>query len=152
MADVFISYACKDKGFARDLHDAHKEAKRDPWIDWYSIPYSAQWKAEILAAIDAADNLVFIISPDSLGSWMCGEEVAHAVASKKRIVTILYHPVESEKLFPSSVDGTVQVYAMDIHELMALARESMTSQPSIQNCQKYFHVDKCPEFPSLPWW
>jgi TIR domain len=92
MAEVFISYARKDQGFARDLHDALQEAKRDPWVDWHSIPYSTQWKGEILAAIEAADKFLFIISPDSLRSWMCGEEVAHAVANRKRIVTILYHP------------------------------------------------------------
>jgi hypothetical protein len=72
MAGVFISYARKDKGFARDLHDALKDANRDPWVDWHSIPYSAHWKAAIFAAIEAADNFLFIISP----------------------------PFESEKLFP----------------------------------------------------
>jgi len=60
MAEVFISYARKDKGFARDLHDALKEANRDSWVDWHSIPYSTQWKAEIFAAIEGADNVLFV--------------------------------------------------------------------------------------------
>jgi TIR domain len=77
MAEVFISYGRADRVFARDLHDALKEQKRDPWIDWHSIPYSTKWHAEILAAIEAVDNFLFIISPDSLRSWMCGQEVAH---------------------------------------------------------------------------
>jgi hypothetical protein len=98
MAEVFISYARTDRVFARDLRDALKEEKRDPWVDWHSIPYSTKWHAEILAAIEAADNFLFIISLDSLRSWMCGEEVRHAVACKKRIITILYRPVDCEKL------------------------------------------------------
>jgi WD40 repeat protein len=99
MAGVFISYSRKDKVFARDIRDELNEAKRDPWIDWHSVPYSTKFKDEIFAAIEAADNFLFIISPNSLDSWMCGEEVAHALASKKRIVTILHEPVDPEKLF-----------------------------------------------------
>ena len=100
MAEVFISYAREDQGFARDIHAALQKVNRDTWIDWRSIPDSAQWRAEIFAAIEAADNFLFIISPDSLRSEMCGQEVAHAVANKKRIVTILYHPVDHDELLP----------------------------------------------------
>ena len=58
------------------------------------------WGAAIFANIEAADNFLFVISPDSLSSWMCGKEVAHAVAKNKRIVTILYHPIDAKDLFP----------------------------------------------------
>jgi hypothetical protein len=100
MADVFISYARTDQGFARDLNNALQKLQRDTWIDWRSIPDSAQWRAEIFAAIEAADNFLFIISPNSLHSWMCGQEAVHAVANRKRIVTILYHLVEHDALLP----------------------------------------------------
>src|SRR5271167_2506166 len=100
MAEVFISYAREDQGFARDIHAALQKVNRDTWIDWRSIPDSAKWRAEIFAAIEAADNFLFIISPDSLRSSMCGLEVAHGVANKKRIVTILYHPVDPKELLP----------------------------------------------------
>ncbi|MGA9567697.1 MAG: TIR domain-containing protein [Candidatus Korobacteraceae bacterium] len=100
MAEVFISYARVDQGFARDLNHALQKLKRDTWIDWRSIPDSAEWRAEIFAAIDAADNFLFIISPDSLRSEMCKLEVAHALAGKKRVTTILYHPVDWNELLP----------------------------------------------------
>jgi hypothetical protein len=100
MAEVFISYARTDQGFARDLNTALQKLHRDTWIDWRSIPDSAQWRAEVFAAIEAADNFVFLISPDSLHSWMCGQEFAHALANKKRIVTILYHPVNPKDMVP----------------------------------------------------
>ena len=70
MAEVFISYAREDQGFARDLNATLQKLQRDTWIDWRSIPDSAQWRAEIFAAIEAADNFLFIISPDSVRSWM----------------------------------------------------------------------------------
>jgi TIR domain len=100
MAEVFISYARKDRGFVRDLHVALQKVNRDTWIDWRSIPESAKWRAEIFAAIEAADNFLFIISPDSLRSSMCKQEVAHAVASGKRILTVLYHNINQEELLP----------------------------------------------------
>ena len=94
MAEVFISYARVNQGFVRDLNNALQKLNRDTWIDWRSIPDSAEWRAEIFAAIDAADNFLFIISPDSLRSEMCKLEVAHALAGKKRVTTIHYHPVD----------------------------------------------------------
>src|ERR1019366_2316383 len=100
MAEVFISYARPDQGFARDLNAALQKLQRETWIDWRSIPDSAQWRAEIFAAIEAADNFVFIVSPSSLGSRVCGQEVAHAVANGKRIITILYHPADDKELLP----------------------------------------------------
>lgn len=98
--EVFISYAWTDIGFARDLNDALHELKREAWIDLCSIPDSAEWRKEIFTAIEAADNFLFIISPDSLHSSMCGQEVARAVASKKRILTVLYHEVDTREMFP----------------------------------------------------
>src|SRR3974390_108314 len=101
MAEVFISYARTDQGFARDLNSALQKLNRETWIDWRSIPDSAEWRTEIFAAIDAAVNFVFIISPDSLRpESFCGPEVAHALANKKRIITILYHPVDRHALYP----------------------------------------------------
>ncbi len=101
MAEVFISYAREDQGFARDLHTALQRVNRDTWIDWRSIPDSAKWRAEIFTAIEAADNFLFVISPDSVKSWMCGQEVSHAVANNKRLITVLYHSVESKELLPA---------------------------------------------------
>jgi hypothetical protein len=52
-------------------------------------------------------------------------------------------------LATASFDGTAQVYAMDIHDLMALARQRVTAHPSEEGCKKYLHVDKCPPFPEI---
>jgi hypothetical protein len=101
MAEVFISYAREDQGFARDIHAELQKVNRDTWIDWGSIPDSAKWRAEISAAIEAADNFLFVISPDSVKSWMCGQEVSHAVANNKRLITVLYHSVETKELLPA---------------------------------------------------
>jgi hypothetical protein len=51
MAEVFISYGRTDQGFARDLNAALQKLNHETWIDWRSIPDSAQWRAEIFNAI-----------------------------------------------------------------------------------------------------
>jgi len=101
MAEVFISYARKDKGFVRDIHAALQRLKRDTWVDWRDIPDSTMWRAEIFAAIGTADNFLFVISPDSVKSWMCGQEISYAVTNNKRLLTILYHSVETKELDPA---------------------------------------------------
>lgn len=90
MADVFISYSRQDKAFVQALHEALTESQYDVWVDWQDIPLTADWWAEIQQGIDAADTFIFVISPASIQSRVCGQEIDHAVASHKRLVPILH--------------------------------------------------------------
>ncbi len=42
MADVFISYSRKDKGFAARLHQALTGRQREAWVDLEDIPPTAE--------------------------------------------------------------------------------------------------------------
>jgi hypothetical protein len=53
------------------------------------IPPTAEWMAEINAAIEAADSFVVIMTPDSMNSKVCGEEISHALAHNERIVPVV---------------------------------------------------------------
>ena len=88
-ADVFVSYSRRDADFAWQLHAFLTKRGKDVWIDAEDIPASAPWRADIAAAIDAADNVVFVVSPDSLRSDECAHELEHAEAHGKRIVPIV---------------------------------------------------------------
>jgi WD40 repeat protein len=44
-------------------------------------------------------------------------------------------------------DGTVFVYVVNIEDLIDLARSRVTRSLTTQECQKYLHVDECPERP-----
>ncbi|MEO0986592.1 MAG: TIR domain-containing protein [Cyanobacteria bacterium J06639_14] len=90
MTDVFISYSRKDKAFVQVLNQALVESKYDAWVDWENIPLTADWWAEIKAGIEAADTFIFVISPDSIASKVCGQEIDHAVEHNKRLVPIVY--------------------------------------------------------------
>jgi WD40 repeat protein len=98
MADIFISYSRADKEFARRLHDALAARGRDVWVDWEDIPLTADWWKEIQENIEAANAFLFVISPHSAASKVCGQEVAHAVSENKRLLPILYSQVDPNEV------------------------------------------------------
>jgi WD40 repeat protein len=92
-ARVFISYAREDKSFVQRVHDALGAAGRDVWVDW-RIPYTADWRQEVLAGIDASDAFVVVLSPDWIASSECRVELDRAVAGGKRLVPLLRGEVD----------------------------------------------------------
>ena len=89
MADVFISYSRKDKDFVSTLYAAFERSQKNIWVDWNNIPLTSDWWAEIEKGIEGADTFVFVISPDSIASEICGKEVLHAVRNNKRLFPIV---------------------------------------------------------------
>jgi len=96
VTDVFISYSRADQDFVRRLYEALEKAGRGAWVDWEGIPPSAEWLAEIYGAIEAADSFVFVLSPDSVASTVCGLEVAHAANRKKRLIPVVARECNAE--------------------------------------------------------
>ena len=90
MATVFISYSRKDTDFVRRLYDALASESLESWVDWEGIPPADDWLRKIHAAIEGADAFVFILSPDSLASRVCADEVAHAVQHNKRLIPVVW--------------------------------------------------------------
>ena len=89
MPDVFISYSRHDLDFVRELHAALAAHDKDIWVDWEDIPITAEWLLEVFQGIEASDNFLFVITPDSLASDVCARELAHAVEKNKRLVPAL---------------------------------------------------------------
>lgn len=48
------------------------------------------WLRDVYDCIEAADNFVFIISPDSLDLKPGSMEITHAAKYRKRVVPLLY--------------------------------------------------------------
>ena len=98
--DVFVSYARADQAFVRRLTEALAEKGKRAWVDWADIPPTAEWMAEIRAAIDAADTYVVVLSPSSISSKVCAAELDSALMANKRIVPVLAVPVQDELVPP----------------------------------------------------
>ena len=97
MADVFISYSRRDTDFVKVLHQALEESNKETWIDWQGIAPTTEWWKEIEAGIEAADNFIFVISSDSVGSKYCLLEIDHAIKHNKRVIPVLRRSADMPK-------------------------------------------------------
>jgi WD40 repeat protein len=96
MADIFISYSRKDTDFVRRLDEALKSRGREAWVDWEDIRPTEEWMQAIYAAIEGANTFIFVLTPDSIASEICGREIAHAAANNKRLMPIVHRDVASD--------------------------------------------------------
>jgi len=94
--DVFISYSRADSDLARKINDELQEVGKTTWFDQESIATGDDFKVEIERGIKNSDNFVFIISPKSVNSPYCVEEVEYAQKLNKRFITILYRKLSEE--------------------------------------------------------
>jgi WD40 repeat protein len=107
---VFISYSRRDILFVRKLNAALDAAGIEAWVDWEGIPYSADWMAEIARAIEGADAFLFVMSPDSLASRICAEELELGIKNNKKLIPILYREAENRKKMHPLLRKTNWVY------------------------------------------
>ena len=97
MAKVFVSYSRKDIEFAKRLTAELQKSDLDFWIDWEGIPPTVNWWREIEKGIEEADVFIFLISPDSTRSKVCGQEIEVAVKNAKRIIPLVVRDIKGEE-------------------------------------------------------
>lgn len=104
---------------------------KDVWIDVEDIRGGASdWRASVWAGIEAATAMMFVLTPDSLASAVCGEELQRATELNKRIIPVLRRSVDGlpvppalsrpnwvyarpEEDFDASVDALVAALELD---------------------------------------
>lgn len=99
--DIFISYSRKDSEFARRLNDALQVQGKTTWFDQDSIASATDFQAEIRQGISGADNLVLILSPDSVASPYCRMELDYALELHKRVIPVLWRRILPEEQHPA---------------------------------------------------
>ena len=67
------------------------------------MPFGAPYRTAIAAAIAGSDKFIFVISPDSLDSGPCADELAEAEAASKHIISVLRRPAREDQLIPEAV-------------------------------------------------
>jgi WD40 repeat protein len=104
-----------------------------------------------LLASAGADTMVKVwdLSPDAVVDQTAGDTVASREmlalsAHHDIVVDVLFSP-DGKRLISASQDGTVRVYTLDLEELVELARDRVTRGLTTEECQRYLHVDSCPE-------
>ncbi len=99
--EVFISYSRADSDFARKLNEALQLQGKTTWFDQESIASGTDFQQEICRGIESSDNFLFIISPRSVNSPYCADEVEYAQKLNKRFVTVLHRQVSAKELHPA---------------------------------------------------
>ena len=74
-----------------------------------------------------------------------GREVHTLAGHTDNVYGVAFSP-DGTHLATASTDKTVRLYAMNIEDLLALARTRVTRSLTDKECQKYLH-DQCPPAP-----
>ena len=90
MADVFVSYSRSDLELVNRLVERLRERGKDVWVDTEGIRDAEVFPAALRRAVEGSDGFVFVISPESVASPFCEQEVDHAVELNKRIVPLAF--------------------------------------------------------------
>lgn len=86
-AIVFISYAREDKAFVTELVKKLEQHNVEPVGDWLLTPGEG-YEAKLHGLNLRSQCVIFVITPDSLQSQACLNELSTAVESKKQVLPV----------------------------------------------------------------
>jgi tetratricopeptide (TPR) repeat protein len=92
--NVFVSYSRQDTKFVDRLQVALGSQGIEAFVDRRDIEKAEEWWARIKQLIGQADTIVFTLSPGSVDSKICNEEVEYAEKLNKRFVPIVARDLE----------------------------------------------------------
>ena len=95
---MFVSYSRRDDEFVHRLVVDLQSRGKSVWLDTQGIQDGEVFPDAIREAIEQSDGFVFVITPESVGSRYCAQEVDHALALSKRVVPVLRAPVDDDRL------------------------------------------------------
>lgn len=89
-AKVFISYSRQETEFVRKLCQALDENQLEALVLWGDVTIGTDEWQKNLENIRRCDDFIFVISPTSIVSDVCGQELQMALENNKRLVPVLY--------------------------------------------------------------
>jgi hypothetical protein len=93
---VFISYSRKDADAAENLRRNLNESAFKAYLDKHDILPGEPWQERLNKLIEAADVVVFLISPDSVSSQVCSWEVNESERQAKRILPVVIRDASAD--------------------------------------------------------
>src|SRR5262249_26344140 len=82
---VFISYSRKDGEFASWLREGLEHRGIGGFGDIEDTLPGEEWWRRLQGLISQADTVIFVLSPNSVASKVCRDEVAYALKLSKRV-------------------------------------------------------------------
>jgi WD40 repeat protein len=73
-----------------------------------------------------------------------GQNLLTLSSNTGSITKLIFSP-DGSRLYAAGADGTVQVYLLDIDELVEMAKSGLSRSLTQEECQMYLHLDECPK-------
>lgn len=130
---LFISYARTDYYFAESLAFQLMHRGLISWLDAKDLEPGADWSEQLDAALDAAQCLLLVVSPDSLASRNVRKEWQRAQQQGKRIIAVLFRKQRlPEELGGAEVVDFRGAFTPALAELIA----RLSSAPAPEDVQR----------------
>ena len=100
MTQVFLSWTEEDQAIMEPIRRALIREGITVWVNKTDIKTGADFQVAINHGIERADQVVYLISPASLQSAYCQEEISYALSLNKQIVPLLIQSIDLEKISP----------------------------------------------------
>ncbi|MBF2025426.1 MAG: TIR domain-containing protein [Oscillatoriales cyanobacterium C42_A2020_001] len=132
MTQVFISWASGDRALMEQFRYCLIRENLTVWVSKTDIQTGADFQQEINHGIEEADNVVYLISPASLKSPYCQQEIQYALSLNKRIIPLLICPTDLNLIPPelrslhfiNFADNTTQAqYERDVAKLIKILNQ-----------------------------
>jgi hypothetical protein len=122
MSDAFISYASKDDGLAKFVHEHLKAEGVSSFLASVSIAPGERWSPTVLNELRASQWVIFLASRAACQSGYVQQELGVALGSNKKIVPVIWEIQASE--LPGWAN---QFQAIDLrHKTIDQARTDIT--------------------------
>lgn len=122
---VFLSYARADREHAKRVAKHLRDRSFGVFRDTDDILPTEEWRDRLKQLIEAADTIVFLLSPHSAKSDVCVWEVEYATGLNKRIAPIVIKDVDA-MLIPAALARLNFIFATD-RGLFGKALEKLVS-------------------------
>ncbi|HLO87226.1 MAG TPA: TIR domain-containing protein [Nostocaceae cyanobacterium] len=132
MTQVFLSYADQDREFMEKIAKTLRRESFTVWTNKTDIKSGEEFDKAIERGIEETDNIVYLISTNSLQSEYCQEEISLALSLHKRIIPLLIEDIDP-KIIPDNIrslqyinfiDGKgEEEYQSDVAQLINVLRQ-----------------------------
>jgi toxoflavin biosynthesis protein ToxD len=93
-ATIFISHSSQDNEWCRPFVTALQAKGFDVWYDEQGLTGGSAWVTSLQREAQSRDVFVLVVTPESLASQWCQEEIQLALATRRNILPVLHKPTK----------------------------------------------------------
>ncbi|MBD0340806.1 MAG: toll/interleukin-1 receptor domain-containing protein, partial [Microcoleus sp. Co-bin12] len=112
MTQVFISYSERDRETMEKIRNSLRRESLTVWTNTTDIQTGEDFQSAIDRGIEQTDNLVYLVSPDSVESEFVRKELEYAVSLHKRLIPVLVRETPPD-LIPKALQGVQYIDLTD---------------------------------------